>query len=401
MNTLPAGLYSLINLGLGGETFQSFVDKYAQKYDVTEIEGFRFAPVQLGYTFSQIISSAGASTLMNYVDPESEGYETSLGSIEGVTDNIPTMKKFYRLNRVTVREKMQLIQKMGGIVGSNMSRDIENAFLSLLDEGTDHLIQSFYNTLNNQRHQIVSTGKYTIDNTFNPRGIKGVTIQFNIAAPDVLTGTARWWTNANHTVANEGSASDPIKYMKDRVKYIRRTKHYVGRLVMEISQDLLDDLLTHTKVLTQIGLRLYPAAASDATGATALNYAKNVSDEALIEELRRIIKVDAIKVRDTFAYMDSVGTDADGLPDIVQTSASNFDEKNIVFLPDGNLGDIRGVEPLTLGYEPDKVARHNDGRLILSERAIAKAHSIYIDAEAAQICVPSVPQFIFISTVTV
>ena len=110
MNTLPLTMYSLLEFGLGDESWQTFVDRYEEKYDDVQIDGFTFAPTQINYTFQQLIASTGATTLPAYVDPESPGYESALREVQGMTGNIPTQKKFYRLNRVTVMEKMQLMQ---------------------------------------------------------------------------------------------------------------------------------------------------------------------------------------------------------------------------------------------------------------------------------------------------
>lgn len=398
MNRLPINLYKFMEYGLGGDSFQGFVDRYEEKYNKFEVDGFTFAPTQMGYTFTQLVASLGVATLPTYVDPESPGYEQPISAPSGVVGNIPTMKKFYRLNRVTVREKMQLAQKLGGVIPASLSAEFANAFMGLIDEGVDNLIQGYYNALTNQRHQIVSTGKFTIDAASNnPRGLSGITIDFGVNTLAANTTTARWWTSNDHTTANEGSASDPIKDMKNAVKAIRRTYHYVGRLKMEISQDLLDDLLTHSKVLTAIGYRLYAAASS---AQAALEYAKNLGEDVLVDTLRRIIRVDSIVARDSFAYVGKIGTNAAGEPDIVEDVIPNFDEKNIAFLPEGNIGSIMGVEPLTLGYDEDKVARYSGGRLVLAERAEPKTHSIYIDSEAAQIVVPSMSKYMFVKTVT-
>ena len=66
--------------------------------------------------------------------------------------------------------------------------------------------------------RIVSTGKFTIDTDNNPRGLKGITIDFNIPENhyQVLAGTSRWWTKDEHIPANQGSASDPIKEQSER-----------------------------------------------------------------------------------------------------------------------------------------------------------------------------------------
>lgn len=396
MNTLPVDLYNVLDFGLGGIGWQEFIDNYADKYNDRQIGGFEFDPVKLDYTFNQLITSLGVKTLPSYVDPESPGYEAALNDVEGKVGNIPTQKKFYRLNRVAVRQQMQLIQRVGAAA---MTEQMQMALMALIDEGSDGLITSYYNALTHQRMRIVSTGKFTISTDNNPRGINGVTIDFGIANShfDTLASTKRWWTAAEHTTANEGSASDPLGYLKERVKAIRRTYHYYGKLAIEISQDLWDDLLTHSKVLAQIGYSLYPTSASDAA---AVGMAKYVGDEQKMDIIKKIVRVDAIFPRDTFAFVDKPGTGDDGAPDLVTVQVENFNSKNVAFIPMGKIGTIQGVEPLTLGYDADKVASFNEGRLKLTRRAIAETHSLYIESEAAQLCVPSVPQYMFISTVT-
>ena len=330
MKRVPLDLYKLIEFGLGGDTWQQFVDHYNDKYDELSIDGFEFAPTKINYTWSQLISSTGAKTLPAYVDPESPGYEKALREVQGQTGNIPTQKAFYSLNRVTVLEKMQLVNQFGNAA---LTPEMQDVFLGLLDESTDGLIQGYYNSLTNQRMRIVSTGKFTIDVNNNPRGLQGITLDFGIDSShfDTLSGTARWWTDADRTT--EGTAADPITYMKKRVKYIRKNGH--------------------------VGV--------------------------------------PIVVRDTLAFVDKPNATTHEL-EVVQVE--NFNPKNIAFVPDGRIGSIQGVSPLTLGYDADKVATFNDGRLVLTQRAVPETHSIYIESEAAQLCVPSVPQYMYISTVT-
>lgn len=72
----------------------------------------------------------------------------------------------------------------------------------------------------------------------------------------------------------------------------------------------------------------------------------------------------------------------------------------MAFVPEGGLGDIQGVEPITLGYDDDKVAGFEGNRLKLSQYAEPRTHSLYIESEAAQICVPDKPNYMFRSVVT-
>lgn len=397
MNTLPIDLYKVIEYGLGGDTWQEFIDRYKEKYDLLQIDGFEFEATKLDYTFSQLITSLGVKTLPAYVDPESPGYEAALGELEGRTGNIPTQKKFYRLNRVTVRQQLQLLQRVGM---SALTEEMQNVFLGLLDESADGLIGSYYNALTHQRMRIVSTGKFTIDTDNNPRGLKGITIDFNIPENhyQVLAGTSLWWTKDEHIPANQGSASDPIMDIKNRVKGIRRKYHYLGKIRMELAQDLWDDLMTHTAVLKRIGHSLYPTVTDDST---VIANAQNEDEDRLKAIFKKLVKVDEIVPRDSYAFVDKPGKDADGQPDLITEQVENFKATNIAFIPVGQIGTIQGVEPLTLGYEANKVASYDGGRLKLTQRANPETHSIYIESEAAQMCVPRMPQYMFISTVTV
>lgn len=395
MRTIPVTLRDILNLGLGGETWQSFVDRYEEKYNAVTVEGFEFDPISINYTFQQLLSKVGATVLPTYVDPESEGYEMPLGQAEGVSGNIPTQKLFYSVNRVVVREQMQLAQAVGKSALNDNMRDV---MFKLLDEGTEGIYQAFINALNHQRHQVVSNLEFTINATNNPRGYRGVTIGFGAKAyqKDALSGTSRWWTNEGHTT--EGSASDPIAYMKERVKFIRKDPrtHYSGGLRLEISQDLWDDLLNHSKVKAALASYFYPNAAS---AAVALDSIKYYDEDAFKEAIRKMIKVDEIKVQETYAYV-SKPTTVDGVVELVSERIDNFNPKNIAFVPTGKLGGIQGVQPLSMGYDANDIAYALGNRLLIEQEAIPRTHSINVNGEMAQLCVPSAIYQMFVSTVT-
>ena len=57
MNTLPIDLYKVIEYGLGGDTWQEFIDRYKEKYDVVQIDGFGFeAHWLIEYLFQMLIT---------------------------------------------------------------------------------------------------------------------------------------------------------------------------------------------------------------------------------------------------------------------------------------------------------------------------------------------------------
>lgn len=391
MRNNPVDFYKLLEFGLGGDTWQQFVDRYKEKYEGMVIDGFEFAPTSINYTWQQLVAATTVTTLPTYVDPESPGYEKQRGSAKGETGSIPTQKAFYSLNRTIVREKMQLMQMFGQAA---LNQDMMNVIMGLLDESADGLIKGYYNSLTNQRMQIVSTGKFKIDATNNPRGIKDITFDFGIDEShfDTLSGTQRWWTNADKST--EGTASDPIAYMKNKVKEIRSKYHYYGPLKIEMAKEMMDALLSHSKVLKRIGMMLYPLSSVDNSGATALAYAQNLADDAIKQALVRLVGCEIVE-RDSKAYVDD--WTEDGV--LTQKEIENFSLTNISFIPQGTIGNIQGVTPLTMGYEPSKIAFFDDNRLVLSQRMNPETHSIYIESEAAELCVPSLPKYMFICTV--
>lgn len=395
MRIEPVDFYKLIEFGLGGDSWQQFVDRYQEKYDQMVIDGFEFAPTSINYTWQQLVAATTVTTLPTYVDPESPGYEKQRGSVKGMTGNIPTQKAFYSLNRTIVREKMQLLQRFGQ---GAMDSEMQEVFMGMIDESVDGLIKGYYNSLTNQRMQVVSTGKFKIDAVNNPRGIKDITFDFGIDSShfDTLQTTARWWTDSEKT--KEGTASDPILYMKTKAKEIRNKYHYYGPLNIEMAKETLDALITHSAVLKRIGRLLYPLSAADSTGATALQYAQNLDDEAVKAAVARLVGNGCTIVpRDSKAYVDE-WNESDGT--LTQKEIENFSLTNIAFIPAGTIGNIQGVTPLTLGYAPDKVAFYDSNRLVLTQRMNPETHSLYIESEAAELCVPSLPKYMFICTVS-
>ena len=118
-----------------------------------------------------------------------------------------------------------------------------------------------------------------------------------------------------------------------------------------------------------------------------------------MEAIRKIIKVEEIKVQETYAYVSKPGVDANGLPDLVEERIDNFDPQNIAFVPTKLLGKIQGVQPLSMGYDADKVAYAMGNRLLIEQEDIPRTHSINVNGEMSQLCVPNAIRQMFITNV--
>lgn len=396
MRTNVKNYYDLLTFGLGNAQFQSFVDRFNDKYNVLNVDGFDWDnEIQLDYTYEQLISSLNIATLPVYVDEASEGLDKSFGKFNIGSNKIPTQKHRYPISAKMLREQMIMIQRFGEAAMTQGARD---SIRNLMFDSTDKLLAGNRNALTHQRMRIVSKGQFTIDLENNPRGLKGLTFDFGVpsANKETLTGTARWWTTSDHLPANEGSTSDPILFLKNKRKAMRKLGFPNGHF--EIASDLWDDLLTHTKVLSRIGLSLYPQAASatkpDTVGA---QYARNMSDEAKKSAFEALVGCPIVP-RDSIAAVEKFDEDA---KEIKPVNIENFDPLNVSFVPDGQLGTIKAVQPIVLADDPtERIAWFDGGRTLLTQRYESKTRTMYIESEMAVLCVPQMPQYMCIYTVT-
>lgn len=396
MRTNVKNYYDLLTFGLGNAQFQSFVDRFNDKYNVLNVDGFDWDnEIQLDYTYEQLISSLNIATLPVYVDEASEGLDKSFGKFNIGSNKIPTQKHRYPISAKMLREQMIMIQRFGEAAMTQGARD---SIRNLMFDSTDKLLAGNRNALTHQRMRIVSKGQFTIDLENNPRGLKGLTFDFGVpsANKETLTGTARWWTTSDHLPANEGSTSDPILFLKNKRKAMRKLGFPNGHF--EIASDLWDDLLTHTKVLSRIGLSLYPQAASatkpDTVGA---QYAQNMSDEAKKSVFEALVGCPIVP-RDSIAAVEKFDEDA---KEIKPVNIENFDPLNVSFVPDGQLGTIKAVQPIVLADDPtERIAWFDGGRTLLTQRYESKTRTMYIESEMAVLCVPQMPQYMCIYTVT-
>ena len=393
MRTMVNNYYDLMTFGLGNQKFQDFVDKFQLKYNTPQTDGFAWdSEIQLDYTYEQLIASLGITTLPVYVDADSEGLDKSLGNFVIGSNKIPTQKHRYAMNAKMLRERMIMVQKFGEAA---LNSDTRSALMDLLFESTDKLIGGNRNALTHQRMRVCSTGQFTIDLENNPRGLQGITFDFGIPSANkvVLTTTARWWTNAEHTTANEGSASDPLMFLKNKRKEMKKAGYPNGHF--EMAADLYDDMLTHSAVLKRIGYSLYPIAAGDDA---AKNYAANLTDDAKKDAIERIIGA-AIKTYDSVAAVEKFDAEAKAIKPV---TIENFKATNVSFVPDGQIGTIKSVRPMVFTDDPtQRIAWFDGGRTLITNRFEAKTKTMYVESEMAVLCVPNMPQYMQIYTVTV
>lgn len=391
MNNRPKSYYELLSYGLGNVSFQSFIDRFKTKYDKEQTDGFVWDPeVQLDYTYEQLEVNLGITALPSYVDSESDAYDRSLAGFKIGSNKIPTQKARYAINRKILRERMIAIQKFGQAA---LNEETRSAIMNILFESSDNLLQANVNARTHQRMRICSTGKFNITAENNPQGITGLEFDFGIPKEnfDDLKGENRFWTKAEHVPANEGTASDPLQYLKNKVKIMR--KKGFPAFHIEMTQDLLDDLYTHTKVLKRIGLAINPLV----TDESAVVAAKNLTDDALKSQIERIIRC-KIVARDSMASVEKFNTETKKLEPV---AIENFAPCNISFVPDGQIGTIKSVQQLSLDAPDERIAWFDGHRTLLSQTYNSSTKTMYVQSETSILLVPQMPKYILISVVTV
>ena len=79
----------------------------------------------------------------------------------------------------------------------------------------------------------------------------------------------------------------------------------------------------------------------------------------------------------------------------------NFAPLNVAFVPDGQIGTIKAVKPMVFADDPtQRIAWFDGGRTLLTQRFESKTKTMYVESEMAVLCVPSMPQYMCVYTVT-
>ena len=380
MNTYPVQFYDLLSRALGGNDgrrLQGFLDNVvAQKYNQLNIPGFKFAPeMQLDFTYEQIQKEIGLNVMASYVDLDSQPIPVGTEGAVISTGRIPRMKMVEYYNEDKYRKLLIAEQRFGA--GSNQ---VVNSAVKALFNTIDTLVGGHTNALTYQRHQIVSTGKFTVNSTNNPNGIVGLTFASHVPAANIntLSGPARWWTNAEKTT--EGTAADPIADLIAMVETARK-KGVKGHF--EVNAAYLDAILKHSKVVAAIGANLFPLATDKTAAAAYLSRTRKL--EVLAEIVGAPINaIDAIVATEVYNKTTKK---------LERTMIDAFEANVVVFVPDGDLGDFITVEPIAI--EGGTYGTFYDGRLLLTVDVDAKYKCQSFNTEMTTLAVPNKPQYMW------
>lgn len=391
MNTNTTQFYDLLARAFNGDTsskrLQGFLDKtLAEKYNGLNLKGFRFAPdMQLDFTYEQVQKELGITAMANYYDLDSPAIPREAEGASLLTGKIPRMKDVLYFNEDKLRK--QLITEK--IYGSD-SDEARRAAKTKLFETLDDLIGGHTNSLTYQRHQMVSAGKLTITAANNPKGIQGVTFSASVPSANtkkvsVWRGAAnrKWWTDKG-TYATEGASADVIADLQDWLQPIL-DKGIKGHL--EVDAAFFRRILKHSSVLKYIALNLWPTG--DTTSTTSAAAVLKESERKTVFEELIGVSVETIDALAAVSKYDKA------TKKIVKTNIRSFESDVLVFVPDGNIGEVLTVMPITYESPVATYGRFYDGRLLLTVEAdaVLKCQGFY--TEMTSLVVPESPQEMF------
>lgn len=375
--------YDLVSRAFNGDAtsrrLQTFVDStMSLKYNGLKLDGFSFAPdMQLDYTYEQIQKELGITPMASYYDVDSPAIPKAEQEVSLATGRVPRMKEVIYFNEDKVRKQL-ILEKML----SDEKIPIQAG--QKLFETVDELIGRHTNSLTYQRNQMVSAGKLVLNDKNNPDGTLRVTLSANIPLKNrkTLSGGEKFWKDK--TYAQEGAKADPIQSIIDWLQPIL-DKGIKGHI--EINLTYYRRLLRHSKVNQTIGFGLWPTTSAEvATGAaTVLPLSKKTS--ALEDRL-------GVKIK-TVDSISSVLTYNTTSKRMEPTTAPSFNPDVIVFIPDGKVGEVLTVMPISTQDNSALVSTFYDGRLMLTvaRDAVTKCQGFH--TEMTSLVVPNVPQYFF------
>ena len=383
MDAYQIQFYDLLSRALApGETIQTFLDNtMALKYNGLQLDGFTFEPfMQTDFTFEQVFAEVGLNATAQYYDLDSPALPDGTQGFKSFTGKIPRMKKVEYFNEDKLR-KMKLVEDRRSTTPAQVA---EIAYQQLFIT-VDNLIGGHTNALTYQRHQAVSKGKFAINADNNPKGIKNVVIDYHVPADNKTTlpsGQTQWWTSSTHTAGNEGSAADPVGDLSAIVK-TARNRGVRGHF--EVNMDYFKECLYHSAVLSLIGVSMLPA--SDSTQQVA--YARIQPYETLKARLEALIGA-PIKAIDSLVSVESISK-ADKA--FVRSNVDAFDKNVWVFVPDGEIGVVKTVEPIAI--EGGQYGSFYGGKLLLTVGVdyVKKCQSY--NTEMTSLVIPTVPQYMW------
>lgn len=392
MLTRDSVYYGIINDGLssigyrGQGAFNAWVnDSFSRKYNSEKTfakMGFPLDPnLPIAPTFEQLDVTVRPYTMAGYVDIDSDGPTKSTDGFTLKQGKMPTFKHEVTMTRKTMREQMLLRNRLGA-----SDSTINSIVVKEMYNGVDKLLGGNYNTIEYQRHQIVSTFKLIINKNNNPAGIP-LEIDFNVDKSHTVTGKHAYTrTGGAEAVEVEEGANNILTVMYD-VRRNAKRKDFCPTGHWEMSDTTFETLINLNAIRKMYATAMYPNATADFIEVTA-RFAKSADIKAFIEE-----KIGApIIVQDKIASVEKFNK-ATGK--IEYTDIESFEEGWATYLPDGAIGSGQFAAPFFIETPGAVTSTFDGGRTLIRQLFEDKTMSYAVSSEVTGLLVPDKTRWMY------
>lgn len=381
--------YGILNDGLssigyeGATSFNEYVnDTFAAKYNAAATfgqMGFSINPnLPINPTFEQLELVVRPYTMGAYVDIDSDGPTKHTDGAALQMGTLPTFKHEVGMDRKTMREQAMLRERLGNVSDGAINETI----VALMFNSVDKLLGGNYNTIAYQRHQIVSTGKLVIDATNNPTGVPYyVDFLAGRYADHKYNTTPFYKMNSDGVTVEDTTHSAKFLTTLRNVRRTAETRDHAPKGHWEVAQTTWDRILQMPALRSLYTTYTFPTADADARAL----YASLATDDVIKAFVEKQIGA-SIVVQDAKGFVESYNKST-GAIDVAELDA--FREGVMVYVPDGNIGDVQFGKPFYMDTPGALTALYDGGRTLLRTLFEPKMMNFVIGSEVTGLCVPN------------
>jgi len=399
MITRSYEFYDVISQGLAALGFKDDVsgssltkyldDMFALKYNADQTfaqEGFPLNPnIPLDSEWEQLNATIRPYTLAAHVDIDSDGPTKSTDGLTLNMGNLPTFKHEVPLSKKTVREKLQLAQRLGAL-----DTDIVDTIMNLFFMSNDSLLGGNYNTVLYMRNQLVSNMANLIINGDNsPLGIP-LSIDFGVPQKNKISSV--WYTVSDGNVVQSAEIVSgsiiPMQVLRN-VKKNAETIDFCPTGHWEISKGTKEALIS-----MKYWRDMYTSARyTDTTNLALLS--QQATDDDMIAYISRIIGAPII-VKDHIAQIEKFNTTT---KKVEYTNLNSFKDGVMVYVPDGAIGDCQFGKPFAIDMPGAKIGWYDGGRTLLRSIFYPESMSMVVKSEFSGMPVPNKTKWMYYVTI--
>lgn len=340
--------------------------------------GFPLNPnIPLNPTYEQIEATIRPYTLATYVDIDSDGATKSTDGLSLNMGGLPTFKHEITLSRKILREKMMLMDAIGG-----STPEIESTIMELLFNGVDNLLGGNYNTFLYQRNQVVSKkGQLVINASNNPLGI-ALTIDFGVPKKNIKDSV--WYKKSDDTVSQDaavGTTIDPIRVMR-QVRRDSEEKDFAPAGHWECSKTTFEDLISLPYFRQMYAVATRPDISDKNMQLSFANLVPNDTIKKFIEANigAKIRVIDSISVVESFNKTSK---------EMEYKNLQSFEEGVLVYVPNESLGDVQCGRPVFMETPGARTALYDGGRTLIRQVFNDETMTQVIKSEVTGLVVPN------------